>query len=585
MRALRAAFPRPDRGRRVLGRAGPAAGMGALIAAALALHNRMLPPSPHADDPHLPLADDAGLFATIAAARPWVHGEPRHPRRAGVNAFGSAGISGHAILEEHAASADGDRPGAQPRWETEAVLLGASDRAAWLDRARRLVRWLDRGENLGVALEDLAYTINADHSAGPFRVGMAVETPADLRDRLRGLVDRLADASCRSIRDARGAYFEEEPLAEAGSLAFLFPGEGSQYPGMLADLCPHFPEVRALFDTADRVAREQGHARLPSEVLFGGGAEGGDGLWSMGTAINVVLSAQWALHQLLTRRLGLRPNAVAGHSSGEFLALAAAGVVRVDRRFEDRLGALGAVIERLDAEGRVPGARLVAVAADRARVEAACREAGPDVAVAIDNCPHQVVLAGPPGAVESVVSLLRGQGVLCEDLPFDRAYHTPGFAEALGPVRAFFDDLPFVPPAVPLYSCATGGVVPGDVEAIRRLAVEQWARPVAFRSTVEAMHADGVRIFVEVGTRGNLTGFVADTLRGRPHFAVAANLPRRSGLSQLNHLVASLYAHGVPVRPDGLTSRRSPARVDLDADRPAPRTAATIEPLGVAALG
>jgi malonyl CoA-acyl carrier protein transacylase/phosphopantetheinyl transferase (holo-ACP synthase) len=476
-------------------------------------------------------------------------------------------------------SADGGGPGGRSRWETEAVLLGAPDRAAWLDRARRLAGWLDRGENLGVALKDLAHTINAEHSAGPFRVGLVVETAAGLRDRLRALVERLSDPSCRSIRDARGAYFDEEPLAGAGSLAFLFPGEGSQYPGMLADLCPHFAEVRALFDTADRVAREQGHARLPTEVLFGGVSEGEASLWSMGTAINVVLSAQWALHQVLTGRLGLRPGAVAGHSSGEFLALAAAGVVRIDRRFEDRLGALGAVIERLDAEGRVPGARLVAVAADRARVEDVCREVGPDVSVAIDNCPHQVVLAGPPGAVEAVVGLLRSRGVLCEDLPFDRAYHTPAFAEALGPVRAFFDDLPFFPPAVPLYSCAVAGAVPGEVEAIRRLAVEQWARPVAFRSTVEAMYADGVRIFVEVGARGNLTGFVADTLRGRPHLAVAANLPRRSGLTQLNHLAASLYAQGVPIRPDGLTSGRSPARVDLDADRHAIRTVPTIEPL------
>ena len=84
------------------------------------------------------------------------------------------------------------------------------------------------------------------------------------------------------------------------------------------------------------------------------------------------------------------------------------------------------------------------------------------------------------------------------------------------------------------------------------------------------MHADGVRIFVEVVRAGNLTGFVEDTLRGRPHFAVAANLPRRSGLTQLNHLVASLYAQGVALRPDYLYARRRPQRIDLAADiRPA----------------
>ena len=119
-------------------------------------------------------------------------------------------------------------------------------------------------------------------------------------------------------------------------------------------------------------------------------------LFGVGTAVNVVLSTQWALHQLLIQ-LGLRPDAVAGHSSGEFIALAAAGAIEVDREFEDRLGDLGTVFERLEREGLVPAAALVAVASTREKVEAVCREAGGAVRIAIDNCPHQVVIAGETG--------------------------------------------------------------------------------------------------------------------------------------------------------------------------------------------
>jgi phosphopantetheinyl transferase/malonyl CoA-acyl carrier protein transacylase len=122
-----------------------------------------------------------------------------------------------------------------------------------------------------------------------------------------------------------------------------------------------------------------------------------------------------------------------------------------------------------------------------------------------------------------------------------------------------------------VYSCSTAAAMPASVAAIRSLAVEQWVRPVDFRATVEAMHADGVRLFVEVGARGNLAGYVEDILRGRPHFAVAANLPRRSGLTQLNHLVASLYAQGVAVRPEALYVRRRPRPVDLGRNLPPPR--------------
>ncbi len=107
---------------------------------------------------------------------------------------------------------------------------------------------------------------------------------------------------------------------------------------------------------------------------------------------------------------------------------------------------------------------------------------------------------------------------------------------------------------------------------MRELAITQWTRTVAFRETIEAMYADGLRVFVDVGARGNLAGYVDDILRGRPAFALAANLPRRSGLTQLNHLVAALFAQGVPIQPDFLYARRRPQRIDWDAPEKPPRT-------------
>src|SRR5206468_700232 len=123
------------------------------------------------------------------------------------------------------------------------------------------------------------------------RVGLVAESVEDLVSRLDAIAPRLADPSRSAIRDARGTYFWDRPLGRSGGLAFLFPGEGSQYPGMLADLCPHFPEVRALFDTADRLARESGAIEPPSAALFGGGSTD-PALWETGTAVNVVLSSQ-----------------------------------------------------------------------------------------------------------------------------------------------------------------------------------------------------------------------------------------------------------------------------------------------------
>ena len=334
-----------------IGHAMPAAGMAGLIKTALALHHRLLPPTRGADRPDPRLA--ASGLELLPAARPWIHGDSQNPRRAGVSAFGFAGINAHAVLEEHAASADGITPGAILEWDTEAFLLAADDRAGLAD----LVGWLRDRLNGGTrhSLKDLAFTLNTGSpaAAGRARLGIVAASHDELAAHLAAIEPRLREPSCRQVRDARGLYYWEQPLGREGTLAFLFPGEGSQYPGMLADLCPHFPELRAVLDTADRIARESGEEVPPSHHLFGSSGSIPEALWAADTAVTAVLSSQWAIFQVLTR-LGLRPDAVAGHSSGELPALAAAGVLRTEHTLERQLIRLAAIFHELEAKGAIP---------------------------------------------------------------------------------------------------------------------------------------------------------------------------------------------------------------------------------------
>ena len=139
-----------------------------------------------------------------------------------------------------------------------------------IDRARELLDWLSRPSRQ--TLKDVAFTLNSveKHQAGGARLGIVASSLDELSERLSAAIPKLDDPACRLIRDARGVYFWIEPLYQpgAGSLAFLFPGEGSQYPGMMADLCIHFPVVRRLFDTADRIARDVGDDISPERVSF-----------------------------------------------------------------------------------------------------------------------------------------------------------------------------------------------------------------------------------------------------------------------------------------------------------------------------
>lgn len=546
----------------------PAGGIAGLIKVALALHHRVLPATIHCEEPNPKLELDQTPFYINTETRPWIHAGPE-PRRAGVNAFGFGGINAHAILEEHTGQAEGALPSLMHRWDSEVFILQGESRQALIESGARLLGILASHPELQP--KDLASTLNCPLRESGRRLAIVARDVPDLEKKLRYGLHQLADPRCRAIKDRSGIFFAAEPLKQDGTLAFLFPGEGSQYGNMLADLCLHFPEVRARFDRADRVFRDAGRELLPSHVVFppplpGSGDAGpsAPGLWQMDFAVESVFTADQALFTLLGG-LGIRPQALVGHSSGEFSALVASGTVKVDDEDQliqhslDLLGLYGTLRKR------VPLAGLMTVgAADPALVASVVAESQGSLHVTMDNCPHQVIVCGPEAALAAALDRLQRHGAICSLLPFDRAYHTPMFREVADQLLSFFRRLRIVSPHTALYSCATAQPYPTAPDDICRLAAEQWARPVRFRETIQTMYAAGVRIFVEVGPRGNLANFVDDILRDHRYLAVPSNVPHRSGITQLHHLIGLLAAHGVHMRLEHLYARRAPRRLSLD---------------------
>ena len=169
-----------------------------------------------------------------------------------------------------------------------------------------------------------------------------------------------------------------------------------------------------------------------------------------------------------------------------------------------------------------------------------------DLFIAMDNCPHQqVVCALSQETAEWFEEKLTGMNALSARLPFDRAYHTPAFQSFCDGLHPFFDQLTIRTPHTALYSCMSAAPMPDDRAEIRRLAINQWANRVRFRETVERVYADGISIFVECGPRNNLSAFVDDILKGRPHLAVPLDVEHRDGITQANHLIAQLAIEGV----------------------------------------
>jgi acyl transferase domain-containing protein len=571
----------------MIGHTMPAAGIASLIKTALALHHKILPPTLHCEEPHPKLELSKTTFYPNVETRPWIHGRTDAPRRAGVNAFGFGGINAHVVLEEHTGS--GQRASARSNlllWDTEAFILEDASREGLMDRARGLLHYLERKPQAN--LKDLAYTLNTGLAEKPYRLAIVASSVEDLQAKLRRALPRLGSRECRQIKDVSGIYFFEEPVGRQGRLAFLFPGEGSQYANMLLDLSLHFPEVRACFDLADRAFVDHPRHYVPSDFIFprpsfsdreSSAVE--EKLWQIDGAVEAVLIADWAMLALLSR-LSIRPDAILGHSTGDYAAMAASGLMDVtdEPGYIQTIVTLNRLYVQLSREVSLPESRLVAAATDHATSASIVEEVQGDVYVAMDNCPHQSVIVGTKRAAERAAEHLRSRGVIYEFLPFDRPYHTPLFeAYAEGWLGQFFDQVPIAAPKVPLYSCTSMAPYPSELAEIRELFVAHWVRPVRFRETVERMYADGIRTFIEVGPRGNLTAFVDDILRGSPHLAVPSNTLRRSGISQLNHLCAQLAAQGIPMRLDYLYARRAPRRLALDAPEVAsdPKAAASMK--------
>jgi acyl transferase domain-containing protein/phosphopantetheinyl transferase len=542
----------------------PASGIAGIIKLALSLHHRVLPPTLHCDEPNPKLGIERTPFYINTETRPWIHGG-RVPRRAGINAFGFGGINAHAVLEE--VEETGDR--VHLPWDSEVVLFESETPAGLADAARELAGRLEEPGRL--RLSDVAFTSSrrVGRAATPLRLAVVATSLADLRAKLDKAVERLERPGCRRIKGMSGIYYESEPLGRDGKVVLVFPGEGAQYPGMLADLCLRFPEVRAAFDDVHRDFDDHPRDDLCSDWVFPRPAfteaerrEATRRLMEMDIAVEAVLCSNDGMHRLL-RRLGLRADAYVGHSTGELSAAHAAGVLQIDD--DERRAAFSVAVNRCYAaateDDELPRAVLLAVAAEREQVEAVAREAGGELYVAMDNCPHQAVIAGEPAAAERALRIIERDGLIHERLPYDRAVHTPRFAPYAERLRHVFDATDVGAARTPLYSCTTGGPYPDDVALIRELLVEHWVSPVEFRRTIEALHDGGARVFVECGPRGNMTAFIEDILRGREHCAVPADVQRRSGITQLNHLVARLSTHGVDLDLEQLYAGRAAREV------------------------
>jgi [acyl-carrier-protein] S-malonyltransferase len=305
-------------------------------------------------------------------------------------------------------------------------------------------------------------------------------------------------------------------------IAFTFPGQGSQRPGMGAPWVEH-PSWELVGEASAHSGRDVGALLLDADA---------DELKDTRNAqLATFVSSLVVLDAV--ERLGVEPARLAGHSLGEYTALTASGALAFDDgvRLVTERGAAMAVA----AEDRT-GTMAAVLGLDDDQAEVACVAAGGDVWVANYNAPGQVVIAGDPGAVEQAGEVAKRLGAKrVVALPVSGAFHTPFMQPALERLEKAIDDAELRDLEIPVLANIDGGPHT-DAATWSGLLANQLCRPVRWRQTLHNLADEGVSVFVELGPGGVLTSLAKRTARGSQ--TVSVETP-----DDLDRLLAALAGH------------------------------------------
>lgn len=521
-----------------------AAGIAGLIKVILSLQHREIPPHLHLHKLNRYISLEGTPLAIATQCQPWETVTGR--RLAGVSSFGFGGTNAHAVLEE----AGGSRQraaGNEPERSLHLLSLSTKSQAALPELARRYADYLASHPELSLA--DVCFTANTRRTHFTHRLAVLGHSPVELRERL------LAFASGE---ETSGAFSAEVRRKKPPKIAFLFTGQGSQYAGMGQQLY----ETEAIFQAAlDNCAKildsyldepllailyPQVESDNPKSKACGKRSESIQNSKLDETAYTqpALFALEYALAQLWMS-WGIKPDAVMGHSAGEYVAACIAGVFSL----EDALKLIAYRARLMQALPQT--GTMVALLADAATVSELIRPYGDKIAIAAFNGRENLVISGEKVAVEEVVTQLQGQGIKAKFLPVSHAFHSALMRPMLAEFGEIAREIDYCQPQLEVISNLTGKPANEEIAT-----PDYWSqhiiKPVQFNDSLQYLDSQGYEIFLEIGAQPTLLGMGVSVLENSTekaksnHWLPSLRLGREDWQQMLESL-AELYLSGIAI--------------------------------------
>lgn len=498
-----------------------AAGIAGLIKSVLALRNEAIPPHLHLKEvnPYLSLEDSRLEIGTYL--RPWKRRD--RPRFAGVSSFGFGGTNAHVILSDAPPVAAPAPSSGEPERPRHLLSLSAKTESALRELAQLVGSHVDANNQ---SLADICFTANTGRSHFEHRLVLQAGSSEELKTGLQ---------SFASNTETPAVSGHVKPGAQP-KIAFLFTGQGSQYPGIGRRLYETQPAFRATLDRCARIL-ESVLDRPLLKILF---TDKDDAIHQTTYTQPALFAFEYALAQMWLS-WGIEPQAVLGHSVGEYVAACIAEVFSL----EDGLRLIAA-------RGRLMGAlpqngSMAAVFADAHHVSAALEPYREAVSIAATNGPENTVISGESSMVQAVLDDLAKRGISSRPLTVSHAFHSPLMDSILDDFEAIARQIRFNAPRLALSSNLLGGILGHDQVPDAAYWRNHIRAEVKFSEGMQALANLGINTFIEIGPGPVLSGMGQRCL---PDFEAAWLPSLRQGQDEWQTILSSLgklYVRGAEV--------------------------------------